>query len=264
MTLLPNKLFTLQYWYPLNLLEEEGLGTTYECLAKMHYFKTWFSKSRNKTILVAGLPGKYGFSLDLILATYYLGATKINILDHRKNRLEKLKAIIANPTFPNDLKLKTNLYFTKQKNIQSPKYLNKFKTIDLICNSEVVQNWPSTKLKSWFTQLSAKQIISFIPNGDNQSHMTTSHLKSIKLNRLKSFITTIPASNLKIGYLDMPPFPPGIKRTSKQKKQLSDSKIILMSINYIFKLWLMVGELTILKPYLRKHAHLIFLTIHKH
>ncbi len=54
--------------YALALAEGEGMGTAYEYYAKRLILGRWLAeRPRPASILIAGLPQKYGASLDLLL-----------------------------------------------------------------------------------------------------------------------------------------------------------------------------------------------------
>ena len=54
--------------YPLALAEGEGVGTAYEYFAKRLHLARWLKGTKPpQHILIAGLPEKYGASLDFML-----------------------------------------------------------------------------------------------------------------------------------------------------------------------------------------------------
>src|SRR5262245_1728914 len=82
--------------YPLALAEGEGIGTAYEYFAKRLTLTRWLaSLPRPRSVLIAGLPEKYGSSLDFFLLANELGVAKAVIIDDRGPALEKLKQSLA-------------------------------------------------------------------------------------------------------------------------------------------------------------------------
>jgi hypothetical protein len=59
----------------------------------------------------------------------------------------------------------------------------------------------------------------FAPNGDNPAHATLSGLASLRLDEMRSLAQDAPGA--RVGYIDMPPFPPGLTRSSEQRTQAS-------------------------------------------
>src|SRR5690606_30513282 len=68
--------------YALALAEDEGVGTAYEYFAKRLVLRPWLRQQPPvRRLLVAGLPEKYGASLDHLLLAEELGATAVVVDD---------------------------------------------------------------------------------------------------------------------------------------------------------------------------------------
>ena len=81
--------------YSWALAEEEGVGTAYEYYAKRLALGRWLrGRSRPQKILIAGLPQKYGLSLDFIQLAAEYGAV-VTIIDERQDSLDELQDVIA-------------------------------------------------------------------------------------------------------------------------------------------------------------------------
>ena len=77
--------------YPVNLIEGEGIGATYEYFAKWELLRSILAKTTiPQKILVAGIPGKYGLSLDFILLAEQCAA-EITVLDERTENICRLE-----------------------------------------------------------------------------------------------------------------------------------------------------------------------------
>src|SRR5260370_7161182 len=82
--------------YRLAFAEGEGIGTAYEYFAKRLVLSKWLDgHARAKRVLIAGLPQKYGSSLDFLLIAQELGAAEIFVADDRPGALEKARQGLA-------------------------------------------------------------------------------------------------------------------------------------------------------------------------
>ena len=60
--------YDIKSLYAINLVEGEGLGTAYEYYAKFRKLENFINSIKKpKRILIAGLPEKYGLSMDFFL-----------------------------------------------------------------------------------------------------------------------------------------------------------------------------------------------------
>lgn len=180
--------------------EGEGLGTAYEYLTKLNLLEKFVKFKNLQDVLIFGLPEKYGFSSDFIhfcLKKNY----KFEIVEDRSDKITCLKKL-----YPEVKIIKHNLL----KFRPSKKY-------DLLLSSEVLQRLPNFKLSS--LKKISKYSIVFLPNKFNKMHNKFSKLKGIDFD--KGFVRE--------GYLDMPPFPPGIKKNN-QRVNLSDILLFLLRL----------------------------------
>jgi len=82
--------------YPLALAEGEGLGTAYEYYAKRLVLARWLASQRPpRRLLIAGLPEKYGSSLDFFLLAQDLAVTEVVVIEDRPWALEKCRQSLA-------------------------------------------------------------------------------------------------------------------------------------------------------------------------
>src|ERR1700733_2937223 len=80
--------------YPYAMAEGEGVGTAYEYFAKGRVSAPAFARlPAHARVLAAGLPEKYGCSLDLMLASWERGADVI-VVDERPEAIAKLEATL--------------------------------------------------------------------------------------------------------------------------------------------------------------------------
>ena len=259
MRMTTKELCDLKFWYRLNLLEGEGLGSSYEYVNKLCKLRSWFSDKRLNKVVIAGLPGKYGFSLDLILFSFLAGANVIIVADDRQAKIKALTRILKSDLWPVALRDIIQIKLLTRQQLTSPRfYKDNFDMIDLVINSEVVQNWTKPERVNWvegMTQLTSNLVI-FVPNKGNQAHMTVSKLKNLSIDEVNK-LTPKPKTT---GYIDMPPFPPGIKRSDEQKGALAESKFFWFPLSKALEMWMGLQN-NILSGLLPSRAHLIYLFV---
>ncbi len=233
--------YTIKDLYALALAEGEGMGTAYEYYAKRLALGRWLKgRPRPASILVAGLPEKYGASLDFLLLAGELGAA-VTVVDDRPAALERLRGALDRPqrsqktsgvwaVFPRPVCLLADL----------PGLAGLAGRFDLAVSSEVLQRLAAAERPAYVAALRgrAAALALFAPNADNPAHTDRSGLSGLRLDELRALVadqrrTTNdqrPTTNdypllatnnyqLTTGYIDMPPFPPGITRSDEQREQ---------------------------------------------
>jgi hypothetical protein len=217
--------------YGLALAEEEGVGTAYEYYAKRLVLARWLKEmSPPRKILVAGLPQKYGASLEFIQLAAELEA-QVTIVDERPGALEKLQACLARARekgwFP-DLIPKTAL-------VTDLGQMNELsEAFDLALSSEVLQRIAAGSRAGYLSGLGARAggLAIFCPNAGNSAHTHISGLSGLSVEELGALLTGLEA---RAGYIDMPPFPPGITRSEEQREQATSGKmesVVMFGLNY--------------------------------
>jgi hypothetical protein len=179
----------LQRLYNLALLEKEGLGTAYEYYVKTMLIKRLLKGFRPRSVLIYGLPERYGCSLDFF---YMFRNAKIHVLETRLVRLKKC------------------LEANKKAGLSRPEIVKKVEgKYDLIVSSEAFHRLGAREVNTVINH--AGTVLIFVPNKGNTSHTAVSGLKGLSLKTLQNRFQA------KGGYIDMPPFPPGIKAKGKPK-----------------------------------------------
>lgn len=211
--------------YDINLVEGEGVGTAYEYYAKLRKLKNFINSiEKPKRILVAGLPERYGLSMDFFLLGQILQAETVAI-DERADALERARKALWT------LKSKklfddTNVMFLKADDLAEFNNDNltggKF---DLALSSEVFQRLDGVQ-GIYISNLKrvAKHFAIFVPNRGNESHASLSGLNSVHLEELLRRCQE--HSEVRIydyGYVDIPPFPPGLTRSQEKRQRASES-----------------------------------------
>ena len=207
--------------YALALAEGEGVGTAYEYFAKRLALGRWLpGQGRPAQLLVAGLPEKYGSSLDFLQLAADLGAA-VTVVDERPAALDKLARGLAaaqaggrlTGVAPRLLQV-ADLAFLQP--LDGP--------FDLAVASEVLQRLAPAARAGYVARLRALcgGVALFAPNGDNPAHTAISGLSGLTLAELRGLFAAGPSP--RAGYVDMPPFPPGITRSDEQREQASSGR----------------------------------------
>jgi hypothetical protein len=214
---------TIKSLYAINLVEGEGLGTAYEYFTKLRKLKRFVSSiERPERILIAGLPEKYGLSMDFILLGQALDA-EIIVADERKGVLERAKKALALLKTRGILEDKKVTYCQLEHLEHFYSEVTPQGKFDLILSNEVIQRLDLNEAQEIYIsniKRLGKNFVFFVPNGGNDSHVNFSGLKSLHLDELLTLCQkTNPIQILDCGYLDMPPFPPGLSRAQEKREQ---------------------------------------------
>lgn len=207
--------------YPLALAEGEGMGTAYEYYVKRRPLSVFLAgRPRPRSILIAGLPEKYGASLDFMLLATELGAA-VTVVDDRPAALERLRGA---------LDMLERLGDAPPINRPTSALLADLETIsavsgpfDLILSSEVLQRLTPAARSSYVASLRSMSptLALFCPNAHNEAHNSRSGLGGLSLDEMRQLTATWTTG---VGYIDMPPFPPGITRTAEQRDEATSGR----------------------------------------
>jgi len=215
--------------YPVNLIEGEGVGTSYEYYAKLRKLKKFIrSMDRPKRILIAGLPEKYGLSMDFFLLGQMLQAETVAI-DERPDVLERVRTALS-AIKTKELFNDTNIVLTQVDSVaEFNKHNNLFnERFGLALSSEVLQRLDGAQ-ETYISNLkkAARNFAVFAPNCGNESHANLSGLKGVYLEDLLKHFSGRGADETiyDCGYIDMPPFPPGLTRSQEKRVQASESAL---------------------------------------
>jgi hypothetical protein len=218
----------IQSWYAINLVEGEGAGTAYEYYVKIKKLNKFINTiGKPKRILIAGLPEKYGLSMDFIWLGGILNAETV-IIDDRSETLERAGRVLSmlkSEKFVDE----TKISFIKTDRIWEFNSIDVIKgEFDLALSSEVLQRLDGTR-ETYISNLKnvAKYFSIFVPNRGNESHANLSGLKSLYLEELLQHCRgeNPEATLYDYGYIDMPPFPPGLSRSQDKRDQAAKSRI---------------------------------------
>ena len=217
--------YTIKALYALALAEGEGMGTAYEYYAKRLALGRWLKdRPRPTSILLAGLPEKYGASLDFLLLAGELGAT-VTVVDDRPAALARLRQALATSETSEVWAALASPSAIILADLPSLATLSG--RFDLAMSSEVLQRLAAAERPTYVAALRARAdaLALFAPNADNPAHTDRSGLAGLRLAELRTLLGDDPSLlstanwQLTTGYIDMPPFPPGITRSDAQREQ---------------------------------------------
>jgi hypothetical protein len=219
---------TIKQLYKLALAEGEGVGTAYEYYAKRLLLLPWLRYSYPpNTLLVAGLPEKYGSSLDFLRLGADLGA-QIFVVDDRAEAIRRLTTALD--TLQSDgytPRLEPTVLQTDDMAGLSALH----GSFDLVLSSEVLQRLDTEQRPRYINRLKsmAGKIALFTPNLANTAHVGRSGLRGLSSEELSTLFGSGVASagaqwQTTSGFIDMPPFPPGMVRSSTQRQDAASGK----------------------------------------
>lgn len=251
------KNLSIKSLYVLALAEGEGVGTAYEYFAKRLVLRRWLAgQKRPSRILIAGLPEKYGSSLDFLQLAQELAA-EVVVVDERPSALRKLQTSLAAAQKEGWVTAVIPQTITVDSMTDLSAVVGSF---DLVIASEVLQRLDQDERVRYVEQVRGMgtAVALFAPNGDNAAHTNISGLSGLRLDELKTLISPqlprSPASLL--GYIDMPPFPPGITRSDDQREQATSGKmeaIAMWGLGYYAR-----AEHFLPKSIRRSQSHIVY------
>jgi hypothetical protein len=246
--------------YALNLLEGEGLGTSYEYYVKFRKLEKFVRTVRplNK-ILIAGLPEKYGLSLDFFLLGRILSAD-IMVIDERADKIEEVQRVLEVLKHSKNWR-DCNVTFLQVEDLSDALRSDLLDNHhDLALSCEVLQRLGESRSEyvSGLKKVSSNFSL-FVPNQTNQAHTQISGLKGIRLKELIDLLQREQGIQISDhGYIDMPPFPPGISRSKEERDRASKSltgKILMKGLEIYSRM-----EKMFPRRFKEKKAHIVFVS----
>jgi len=257
--------YSIKNLYPLALAEGEGVGTAYEYFTKRLLLARWLKgKEQPRHILVAGLPEKYGASLDFLLIASDLGAS-VTVVDDNPQALTNAKEALSKAQKERQLQ-NIEPEYCQVGNMGSLDEIDG--PIDLVLSSETLQRLSVTDQNRFIIRLIqlAPLVAIFTPNYDNPAHTDHSGLSGLRLDELDTLIkqgrqlaNEESDGCQQTDYIDMPPFPPGITRSEEQREQAISGKgeaIAMWGLGYFARL-----ERFLPRRWRRKKSHIVFALI---
>jgi hypothetical protein len=247
--------YSIKALYPLALAEGEGIGTAYEYFAKRLALGRWLKTlPRVRRLLIAGLPEKYGSSLDFIQIAQDLSVPKPVVVDDRLAALEKLRLSVTTAQAAGAL-AGIQPEYVHLDELAGLRELNG--SFDLCLGSEVLQRMNHLTRSQYVKDLCvlAPAIALFAPNGGNHNHTTLSGLSGLELSEVRALAATS-GFLMQAGYVDMPPFPPGLTRSDEQRTKASAGRLEALAmggLGYYARL-----ERSFPAVWRRAHAHIVY------
>lgn len=243
--------------YPLALAEGEGVGTAYEYFAKRLALARWLpALPAGGQLLIAGLPEKYGSSLDFLLLAEELGL-RPTVVDERPSALAKLAGSLAAAQSQG---LLTGVRPDRIQVAGCAELAEVEGRFELAVSSEVLQRLNHDQRSRYACRLLelAPAVALFAPNAGNASHTGISGLSGLTLAGLRSlFVLSTSHRTASCGYIDMPPFPPGIIRTETQREQATSGRLeaaAMWGLGHYARL-----ERFFPRPLRHRQAHIVYL-----
>jgi hypothetical protein len=243
-------------YYAMALAEGEGAGSAYEYLAKDRVLRKVVKMCRpGGSVLIAGLPELYGYSLDCFSIAAQMDA-RVVVIDDRIDRLESLRSIVNSIQ---GIYRPREIDYRRVSSVDEIVYQNE-KEFRLAFSCEVIQRVPLKNRKDFLLALirSAEMAAVFAPNGDNPQHAIRSGLQALNLSELRSAARGV-GRLLSSGYVDMPPFPPGIKRTDNQRNQVLSSTFHKIALRGLEKWCVLEGFIPEFLQ--KKFSHIVYILL---
>lgn len=217
---------TVKDLYPLALAEGEGMGTAYEYYVKRMALSRMLSgMARPQSILIAGLPQKYGASLDFVLLASELGA-ELTVVDDRQQAVDRLRdgmRALSRMDGAPSLNLPTVTLLTDLDSLATLQG-----SFDLALSSEVLQRLTPAGRAAYVARLRelSAALGLFCPNADNEAHNSISGLAGLRLEEMTELLGAgnEQSGGTITGFIDMPPFPPGITRSAEQREDATSGR----------------------------------------
>ena len=129
---------------------------------------------------------------------------------------------------------------------------------DLWVTTSAIQRLDGEGTRAYLAQVRAHahRALIMAPNGDNRAHLTRTRLRGLALQELVSTCRDAALQVLAYGYVDLPPFPPGITRSSEAKERAAESKVERVAMG-VLEAW-SVGERYLPRVLRRRFAHLVW------
>ncbi len=196
---------------------------------------------------------KYGYGLDVfVLAKMYDSA--VVIVDDRRTVLDKAQKIISGLKYKNLL----NPGKVEFMAINSWEEFEPKEEFDIAVSSGVIQKMNNSLRTNYINKLldCASHVFILAPNGGNCNHSRITRLQAICMEDIMNwpaYLNTA-AKYKKLGLIDMPPFPPGIKNDLRAVKY---NGCIIGAVCKILRLWRYI-EKFLPRLFKAKFSHTVF------
>jgi len=206
--------------YAYALSEGEGVGTAYEYYVKRRVMSPLLPALKpGARILIAGLPEKYGTSLDFVLLGWERGA-RLLLVDDRAEALERARRALDKLQAAGKLAGVQIEY----RRLGSMLEVAQLPPADLVLSCEVVQRLPQADRAAYVRalRLAARAGALFVPNSENGSHLKISGLAGLDRAAVRALVGPDVRD---VGYTDLPPFPPGVTRSPGARERAASGAL---------------------------------------
>jgi hypothetical protein len=237
------------------------MGTAYEYYSKLRVVRAAFARANlPSSLLVLGLPEKHGYDLDLLLVAQQAGAS-LTIGEDRPEILEQLRGALdalPDPSFREHVELVQTDSLTDWRAIEGRHF-------DWLISTAAVQRLPDAEIVTYVqnARRCADYCLLFIPNLGNRAHLTLSGLRGLDREQAVCLCERADAPHrprvLSSGYCDIPPFPPGLQRSSAAKENALHSPIEIAAMR-VLEGWCL-AERWMPSAVQKRWAHLVYVTL---
>jgi hypothetical protein len=212
------------------------------------------------SLLVFGLPEKHGYDLDLLLVAQQAGAS-LTIGEDRPETLQQLRDALdalPDPSLRQHVELVQTDSLTDWRAIEGRHF-------DWLISTAAVQRLPDAEIVTYVQNASrcADYCLLFIPNLGNRAHLTLSGLRGLDREQAVSLCERADVPDrprvLSSGYCDIPPFPPGLQRSSAAKENALHSPIEIAAMRVLE--WWCLAERWMPSAVQKRWAHLVYVTL---
>lgn len=251
--------FSVAKLYPVALAEGEGMGTAYEYSVKLKMLRRVVAKVGAPTrMFIGGLPEAYGIDLCLGVLGAFCGCRTV-VADDRQPLLDAFHQALASPTMSDFVEL--DLFEMRRLEALSQPCAADEEPYDLWVSTTALQRLDAEEQVTYLTQVREKSrhAVIMAPNKSNKAHLTISGLDGIFLSDLVATCEQAGLTVIGTGYQDVPPFPPGIKRSEEAKAKASESKIERFMM-HVLEGWVR-GERLLPAFIKRRHGHMAYVVV---
>jgi hypothetical protein len=248
--------FSIMDLYPVALLEGEGMGTAYEYSTKLKLLRRVVAATRPpRHVMIGGLPQAYGVDLSLaFLAALY--DCRVVVAEDRQLALEAFETVLRSSSVtrwldPRRFEMRLLGALPRARRAGDPVF-------DLWVTTSSIQRLKGGGLGAYLAQVQegAHHAVLFVPNKDNRAHLTLTKMDGFALPELVAACTQAGLTVRQAGYVDLPPFPPGIKRSAEAKEKAAESRLERLAMRGL-EGWAW-GERLLPRFLKRRFAHLAY------
>lgn len=243
-------------FYPLALLEGEGMGTAYEYSAKLKLLQRVVAEiGPPQRLVIGGLPEDYGVDLDLALLAARYGCQAF-VTDDRQPVLETFAGALKSPPLAG-LVDPSRFEMRHLKTLARP-VRSGDAPFDLWVTTSAIQRLSEGELAEYLAQVREKSrhAVLLVPNKSNKEHLSLSGLDGFFLADLVALCHKAGLTVRESGYLDVAPFPPGLQRSAEAKEKAASSPIERFLMRALE--WWVRGERVMPRFIKRRFGHIAY------